>query len=330
MPDSTTCAVEDCENNSVSKGYCPKHYARLKRHGDPLATKSRPRSSPGTRSICEVDGCEIRVKGQGYCLKHYQRFKKTGDPLRNPSGRTTRTYAPDELCSADGCGDAPRKSGLCGKHYQRLANHGDVSIVLHREGCMVVGCARKHFGQGYCAKHHYRFTATGNPDQVPSGRIPPGTNPFCVVGSCLRKPRGGGGLCTTHAQNKKATGDPLVTPGPRVRSRPCAQCGDLIEFKKLPPGGKRLTSSRRVCNKCRRDTNLRRHVPALLERDGTSCNICQKQIDLTLVWPDLMSRSVDHVIPRALGGADDMSNYALVHLVCNLRKHARLEAPSAP
>ena len=36
------CSVESCENPHSAKGYCPKHYQRWKRHGDPLVLLPKP------------------------------------------------------------------------------------------------------------------------------------------------------------------------------------------------------------------------------------------------------------------------------------------------
>lgn len=52
-----TCSVEGCEADAFSRGWCPKHYQRWKKHGDPLAVGAsgrprgpakvkRPRQSP--------------------------------------------------------------------------------------------------------------------------------------------------------------------------------------------------------------------------------------------------------------------------------------------
>lgn len=37
------CAVEGCERDSVSRGWCHMHYVRWRRSGDPLVTVGRPR-----------------------------------------------------------------------------------------------------------------------------------------------------------------------------------------------------------------------------------------------------------------------------------------------
>lgn len=278
----STCSVAECGSKAHCGGMCGKHYARFKRYGDPLVTKSKPRSPAGTRSICEVDGCDRHVKGHGYCLMHYQRFKKTGDPLLNPSGRTLMLYPEDAVCAVDMCGDRPKKRGYCGKHYQRFVTHGDplhVERVVLDE-CKASECDRPPFGHGYCSLHYYRFVTTG---------------------------------------------DPMVTPSLVNPVRRCAQCGEVMDLSEPFPGRVRPSYLLKNCLNCRRDTHLPRYVPELIERDGPGCHICGDVVDLSLSHPDPMSRSVDHIIPRSRGGADHVSNYALSHLLCNLRKGDRVE-----
>lgn len=41
MADSKLCCIEGCGNPACKRGYCNAHYIRLRRHGDPLATKRR-------------------------------------------------------------------------------------------------------------------------------------------------------------------------------------------------------------------------------------------------------------------------------------------------
>ncbi len=73
------CLVEGCDRTAKHRGYCQKHYARLKRQGK---LENLPKKSGG---ICLAEGCDRVVTkhgGFGYCSKHYQRFKKHGDPNR--------------------------------------------------------------------------------------------------------------------------------------------------------------------------------------------------------------------------------------------------------
>lgn len=62
---------------------------------------------------------------------------------------------------------------------------------------------------------------------------------------------------------------------------------------------------------------------ALGERDGWQCGLCREAIDPELHHPDPRSASIDHVLPRALGGLDVESNLQIAHLVCNERKGKR-------
>lgn len=50
------------------------------------------------------------------------------------------------------------------------------------------------------------------------------------------------------------------------------------------------------------------------------CGICEGPLDRTLRRPDLMSKSLDHIIPLARGGTHSQDNLQWTHLVCNLRK----------
>lgn len=59
----------------------------------------------------------------------------------------------------------------------------------------------------------------------------------------------------------------------------------------------------------------------------TVCALCGRPVDMSLRYPDPMSKTVDHIIPIALGGhPSDLSNLQLAHLSCNLAKSDRLEA----
>jgi 5-methylcytosine-specific restriction endonuclease McrA len=70
-------------------------------------------------------------------------------------------------------------------------------------------------------------------------------------------------------------------------------------------------------------------IRALRRRDGDSCWLCGKKVGLRLPKDDPMRASRDHVIPRSLGGPDDLGNMKLAHRVCNSRRGAGgLGAPS--
>lgn len=62
-------------------------------------------------------------------------------------------------------------------------------------------------------------------------------------------------------------------------------------------------------------------APVLLaeiaERDGWRCHDCRKAVDPKLKWPDVMSASLDHLVPLSKGGVHDPANVRLAHVRCN-------------
>lgn len=70
----TMCSVDGCEEKAKTRGWCPRHYMRWRRNGDP--TKARVRVRPE----CSLDGCGRPHAALGYCMPHYRRFIASGDP----------------------------------------------------------------------------------------------------------------------------------------------------------------------------------------------------------------------------------------------------------
>lgn len=68
------CTVDGCSNPSRSRGHCPKHYKRLRLHGDASVVKRRP-SGP-----CGATACDRQAIARGWCALHLQRIARCGDP----------------------------------------------------------------------------------------------------------------------------------------------------------------------------------------------------------------------------------------------------------
>lgn len=73
-------------------------------------------------------------------------------------------------------------------------------------------------------------------------------------------------------------------------------------------------------------TGERVETLAIAERDNWTCHLCDEPIPQGAQWPDLLSVSLDHVIPLSKGGIHDPSNVKAAHLGCNIRKGDRLAA----
>lgn len=63
----------------------------------------------------------------------------------------------------------------------------------------------------------------------------------------------------------------------------------------------------------------------VFERDAWLCGICGVSVDATLVFPDPMSASLDHIVPITKGGGHLYDNVQTAHLSCNYIKSDSLE-----
>lgn len=94
------------------------------------------------------------------------------------------------------------------------------------------------------------------------------------------------------------------------------------------PGQRKKRSDTKYCPPCRRLKNLRLVGAGVISTEqaralGTVCGICGEDIDLMVRKPDALAPSIDHIVPRALGGTDDLANLQMAHFGCNQRKHLR-------
>lgn len=55
-------------------------------------------------------------------------------------------------------------------------------------------------------------------------------------------------------------------------------------------------------------------VNHLISKNGNMCGLCNEAIH------DRRDMTIDHIIPKSKGGADDIANYQLAHSLCNGKK----------
>lgn len=268
------------------------------------------------KATCAEPGCPKASHARGLCGAHYSKHYKLGTlpPLpAKPTGcisegcqerhylremcryhyeKWREAQAPE--CSAEGCEKGVRSKGLCGAHYQ----------VFRREAqaeCADPDCSDKANAGGLCGKHYRRARVAANP--------------ACSAGWCDRNAVHQG-LCSTHHSQVWRLG--ALIPD----EFDCGVCGGRFRRSEW-----RLQGSALRCPRCQVKAGTVHRwcmtVDELAQRDGTDCAICREPVDMSLRRPDLMSPSVEHVIPRALGGEDVPENLALAHLLCNMRKGAR-------
>lgn len=72
------CSVGDCTRGVYARGWCSKHYARWRAHGDPSMVK-QPRTPRPADGLCTIPGCSRDYYFSGVCSGHYVRRMRHGD-----------------------------------------------------------------------------------------------------------------------------------------------------------------------------------------------------------------------------------------------------------
>jgi hypothetical protein len=67
------CAIDDCSNPRLARGWCESHYRRWRAHGHPLGGLHH-------RTGCRITDCPNPHSAKGLCAMHYERVKRHGDP----------------------------------------------------------------------------------------------------------------------------------------------------------------------------------------------------------------------------------------------------------
>lgn len=115
------CSVPGCGKRHEARGYCPMHYARLKKTGSAQADIPNQHSP---RGVCSIDGCEKPHFAHSYCRTHDRFYRLYGDPLKR-----MRSPKP-ECCEIAGCDRPVKQNRMCSMHYMRWKSHGDPHKLL--------------------------------------------------------------------------------------------------------------------------------------------------------------------------------------------------------
>lgn len=119
-PEVVSCSIQGCEKTMQARGWCSTHYARWRRHGDPLKLLRRPNNST---QLCQVPGCQRRavLATASFCRMHLTRVQKHGDP--GPPEPQIASPA-DPVCEVEGCGHPRERRSWCAAHYRRVLAYG--------------------------------------------------------------------------------------------------------------------------------------------------------------------------------------------------------------
>jgi 5-methylcytosine-specific restriction endonuclease McrA len=107
--------------------------------------------------------------------------------------------------------------------------------------------------------------------------------------------------------------------GPRP-VRNCEVCGADITVKVRSAKTCSTICSQRLHKRPRSITTKKLE----LQKTQFSCALCDEALNPDATFPQPDATVVDHILPRSLGGSDDMVNLQLAHNNCNMRKGNRL------
>jgi hypothetical protein len=116
----------------------------------------------------------------------------------------------------------------------------------------------------------------------------------------------------------------------RIQFVNCRDCGMLLAAK--------IHGTNKICLQCRkkidnknaaRKNHQRRALGVVLtvhelaQRDGTSCHICGKKVNMKLSGRTKYGPTIEHIFPVSLGGDNSRNNLALAHRHCNVSRGNR-------
>ena len=124
-----------------------------------------------------------------------------------------------------------------------------------------------------------------------------------------------------EARKTRKTGGLCVYCGKRPPKKDFLECVECLEYRR------HATNKRRGMGTDGYITQIEERN--ILERYGHICQLCGKNIDPNLDFPNSMSLSFDHIIPVTKGGPENEQNLWPTHLSCNQKKHTSLVLSSA-
>lgn len=113
-PGAKPCTVPECGDPPIARGWCGKHYAAWRAHGDPLVNNAR------VAGTCCAPTCVRTARIKGLCETHHDRLQRTGDIRADIPIVVGGWRPPKGRCTAPDCRKPVKARELCRKHYGEL------------------------------------------------------------------------------------------------------------------------------------------------------------------------------------------------------------------
>lgn len=110
------CSIAGCSKPHLARGWCSTHYARWRKHGDPLVTVITRYHG----RACSVGQCNEPVRAKGLCKPHYQRdyYQRNRERLREDYKRW--------------CAENPEKSKAAQRRWYEANREKAIAYSLQR------------------------------------------------------------------------------------------------------------------------------------------------------------------------------------------------------
>lgn len=142
------CSAKLCSNESVSKGFCDKHYRRFKKYGNEEYVTIHQKKQ------CSAESCNRNSVSKGFCDKHYRRYLKHGDP-NYEIVRITE-------CMFEDCNEKSIAKKMCYTHYHAnrqkiiLTEEDKKYIDDHNGLCDICGNSKNYSNKKLSKDHDHQ------------------------------------------------------------------------------------------------------------------------------------------------------------------------------
>lgn len=276
------------------------------------------------QSTCSYPECERTVQRREWCNAHYRRKLKAGEI----SGRTGVCTKCGDSFNGPKAGPMIHQCPACRREirladgrrrqiesYVRVVNMRtcrDCGVIYEAPGrdTNSIRCSTCRREAKNALRRKQRVIA-GAPAATPSQVLK------CLTCGNTDKATWRGGRRSFCSDTCRVTWRKYKGDVPK--SFDCAACGIEVQYFD-PKTRRRIRSDAAYCSHCVREARTYTSAVEIAAEDGTDCKLCGLPVDMEKVGPVRGHPSVDHIVPRALGGDDSRENLTLAHRGCNSAK----------